>query len=304
MRHLIRCHDIVLDGVAIAQHMCARQGRNRLQNAILHIHRQAGRQAVDVNFFRAATFGLQEDVMPTAIGKAHDLVLDRRAIARTNRSDLAIIHRRTMQVFTNRRVRLVGGVARPARHLRLLDAFRQKRERQRRLIARLFFAQIPTHRIRMNTAGGPGLVPHQTQTQARQRTRQARRRSVAHAPARTLRLTLMHQTLEKCSSGHNHPRRNQGSSITQRHASDVTLLNAERRTPNVERNRPRLALHRKHIRRGLNTFLHPVRIRRLVALRTRAPQGRTFAATQHAELDASRIGGQAHQAAQGVDLAH
>ena len=50
-------------------------------------------------------------------------------------------------------------------------------------------------------------------------------------------------------------------------------------------------------------MLHPELIRLLVALRPRGLDGRTFGGVQQAELDAGRIGGQAHLAAEGIDLA-
>ena len=55
----------------------------------LHVLRQRGRNAVRVDGGVVEAFRLKEDLMAVALAEAHDLVLDRRAIARAAALDLA-----------------------------------------------------------------------------------------------------------------------------------------------------------------------------------------------------------------------
>ena len=57
--------------------------------------------------------------MPVLVGEAHDLVLDRRAVARPARLDLARVHRRPVQVGADQVVDRLVRVGDVAVHLRL-----------------------------------------------------------------------------------------------------------------------------------------------------------------------------------------
>ena len=95
------------------------QGGNAAQHGQLHIFRQAGVHALYIDFARAPALRLQKDLMSLFIGKTHDLIFDRWAIARTNAFDDTCIERRTVQVLADdpvhRRVRL----GHPAEDLRI-----------------------------------------------------------------------------------------------------------------------------------------------------------------------------------------
>ena len=64
-------------------------------------------------------FRLQENLVPVALAEAHDLVLDRRAIARPAARDLAGIHRRAMHVGADDPMRGLGGPGDAALDLRV-----------------------------------------------------------------------------------------------------------------------------------------------------------------------------------------
>ena len=59
------------------------QSRNRRHQRRLHIFRQRCRDAVRIDRRVVETFRLEKNLMPVALAEAHDLVFDRRAIART-----------------------------------------------------------------------------------------------------------------------------------------------------------------------------------------------------------------------------
>ena len=99
--------------------------------------RQRGRDAVRIDRVVVEAFRLEEDLVPLAIGEAHHLVLDRRAVAHARGRDLARIHRRAMQVGADQRVGRGVGMGDPAGDLRVGHALGQERERHRRIVARL-----------------------------------------------------------------------------------------------------------------------------------------------------------------------
>ena len=65
-----------------------------------------------------------------------------------------------------------------------------------------------------------------------------------------------------------------------------------------------LGLDHFEVRSGPDRGLHRRGIEFAVRLRARAAHGRTFAAVEHAELDAAAVGDPAHQPVERIDLAH
>ena len=49
----------------------------------LHVDRQRGRNPIGIDEMRSEALRFEEDLMPVAVAEAMDLVLDRRAIARS-----------------------------------------------------------------------------------------------------------------------------------------------------------------------------------------------------------------------------
>ena len=89
--------------------------------------------------------------MAGLVRKLYDLVLDRRAVPRTNTFNLSRVKRRLGDVGANRVVYLFGRVADVAVDLFLLETIRRKRKRHRYLIARLRFERVPVN--------GPAIEP-------------------------------------------------------------------------------------------------------------------------------------------------
>ncbi len=80
---------VVLDRVAPAHDLGLLQAGDEPEHRLLHVVGQAGADAVAVVLERVAAFRLEEDLVPLLVGEAHDLVLDRRAVARPAALDLA-----------------------------------------------------------------------------------------------------------------------------------------------------------------------------------------------------------------------
>ena len=66
---------------------------------------QRGGEAVEVHLVRVLALGLDEDLVPFPLGKAHDLVLDRGAVARALALDSAAVEGRAAQARADDRVR-------------------------------------------------------------------------------------------------------------------------------------------------------------------------------------------------------
>src|ERR1700686_638970 len=105
----------------------------------LNIERQAGRETVRIDLDRVATLGLEEDLVTLLVAKAHHLVLDRRAIARSPAMDHARVHRRAVKAAADNLVGGPVGKGQMTGNLRLRDARGPKRKRRRRLVPRLEF---------------------------------------------------------------------------------------------------------------------------------------------------------------------
>ena len=71
------------------------------QNGILDIAGQGGRNPVGIDRVGIEAFGLQKDLMAGLVGEAHDLVLDRRAVARPRAVDLAGEYRCPVEIVAN-----------------------------------------------------------------------------------------------------------------------------------------------------------------------------------------------------------
>jgi hypothetical protein len=116
---LVRPNHIVFDRISISKNRSPLASGHRVHDRVLHILGQRGRDAVAVDLVGVERLRLEEDMVFAAIGEAHDLVLDRGAVARAALCiDLAGVHRRAVEVRADefvcgrRRMRL------PAEHLR------------------------------------------------------------------------------------------------------------------------------------------------------------------------------------------
>ena len=151
-RQLARIDMVVFDGIARPHDAGALQPGNGGHQRRLDVLRQRGRDAVRIDRRVVEPFRLEKNLVPVALAEAHDLVLDRRAIARTAALDLAGIHRRAMHIGANDfmgRRRRAGDAA---LDLRIGDALGQHRERLRRIVPRLHFQRRPVDRARRRAA--------------------------------------------------------------------------------------------------------------------------------------------------------
>jgi hypothetical protein len=129
---------------------------------------EARRETIHVELVRLAPLGLDEDLVRGLVGKAHHLVLDRRAVARADAADPSRVERRSMEVRPDQLVGRVGGHCQMARNLIQHQRIGEVRERPRVLVA-----QMPQHageidRVAMNARRRAGLEPDHAKPKIRQ----------------------------------------------------------------------------------------------------------------------------------------
>src|SRR5206468_5551197 len=90
-----------------------------------------------VDLARVDAFRLQEDLVPLLVRKTHDLVLERRAVPRTDAADLTVEQRRSRDVRANEIAHAIVGVNQVTVDLRTIDSFGHERERDRWHVAAL-----------------------------------------------------------------------------------------------------------------------------------------------------------------------
>ena len=93
--------EVVLDRVAVPHDLGFLETSYPVNQLVLHIPWQAGRNAVAVDLMSPPTLGLKEDLMSVLLGKPHHLVLNRRTVPGPGRIDLAAVHRSPVQIVTD-----------------------------------------------------------------------------------------------------------------------------------------------------------------------------------------------------------
>ncbi len=92
MAQVLRVQVVILDGITRAQDVGVLETRYRAHGLELDIKRQAGGNTIRVQLVGGQAFGLDENLVRILVGKAVDLVLDGRAIARAHAFDVASEH--------------------------------------------------------------------------------------------------------------------------------------------------------------------------------------------------------------------
>ena len=83
---------------------------NGLHKLQLHMRWQGRTHALHVHFVRAATLGLNKELVTILIGKAHNLGLNRGAVAGANALNHTVKHAGKMQIITNNLMRCFVGI--------------------------------------------------------------------------------------------------------------------------------------------------------------------------------------------------
>src|SRR5690606_19679923 len=130
-------HVIILDRIARLQHYHSFQSRNMLEQFELHLLRQGGADPVRIDRGIIQPLGLQENLVLFTLREADHLVLEGRAIARSDRFDLSRVERRAIQIPPDQLVSLRRAMGDVADHLRGFYPLGQAREGLRRIVSGL-----------------------------------------------------------------------------------------------------------------------------------------------------------------------
>ena len=175
---------IVFDRVARPDHRRLSSPGMVAEQRALHLFRQRCGDAVGINRVVVESLRLEENLMAVTLAEPHDLVFDRRAIARTATGDLAGIHRRAMHIGADDFMRGVGGAGDAALDLRIVDPVGQHRKRLGRIIARLHLHGGPVDGAAVEPRRRSGFQPAKRKAEALQRERKPQCRRLADAAGR------------------------------------------------------------------------------------------------------------------------
>ena len=289
-----RVEEVVFDGVAGAGDVGVFHAGDAAHQGQLGIERQRGGNAVGVDLHHIQAFGLDEDLVAVLLGKAHHLVLDRRAVARADAFDLARIQRRTVQRAADDVVGLLAGVGDPAADLaRVVGAAAQVGHHRARVIAGLFLHHRIVERTAVDARRGAGLQAVDRKRALAQARGQGGGRRVAHAPGGVLGLADMDLAGQEGAGGQHHGRGMEaqpglGDGATHRIAVDDQVI--DRGLEHGE-----VGLRLDHL-----ADRHAVQV--AVGLAAGGTHGRALGGIERAPLDAGPVSGLGHRPAQGVDF--
>ena len=165
-------HAVILDGVGGAHHFRPLQAGDGVEHFQLHVLRQGGGEALDVQLLGVQAHGLHEQLVPGLVREAGYLCLNGRAVPGAYALDDAAVHGGAVQVFPDDPVGFGVGVGQPADGL-VHRAFLRLKGEGHRLpvpVLPLHFGEI--HGAGVDPGRGAGLEPAQGETQLPQAVRQ------------------------------------------------------------------------------------------------------------------------------------
>src|SRR5262249_21500677 len=116
-----RLNEVVLDGIARPQHYAIFESGERANELGLDISREAHGEPVHVDLPGVDPLWLEEDLVTLLLGESRNLVLERRAIARTDPANLTVVERRPSEIRPDQLVHAISRVQEMALDLRPVD---------------------------------------------------------------------------------------------------------------------------------------------------------------------------------------
>ena len=270
---------------------------------VLDVERQAGGNPVRVDLVGGQPLRLQKDLVALLVGKAVDLVLHARAVARPHPLDLSREHRAAVEARPDDLVRALVGVRDPARHLprvhrRVAHEAEDRYRRKRRAVTghtvtRLLFAFRKVDRAPVESRRRAGLQARLRQFQFLQPRRQRDRRRIPRPARRIVVEADMNAAVQERACGqHNGPRTEANAHLRDSAHHPVALDHQ--------------VIHRLLEQRQVGLVFQPLADGRLVedAVRLGAggPNGRALGAVEDPKLDPRLVRGDRHGAAQRIDF--
>ena len=164
-QQLRRVDAVIFDRIGTAGHLRVLESRQRVQHLDLHILRQGGGEALNVELLRVEPHRFDEQLVARLVGEGHDLRLDRRTVARADTLDHAGVDRAAVEVCADDGMRALVGVGEVADGLVFDRLHGGKGERLDLLVARLQLHAREVHRARVHARRRAGLEPAHAQPQ-------------------------------------------------------------------------------------------------------------------------------------------
>ena len=301
---------VIFDGVAGPDHLGIFEAGNRFHHGSLHVDGHGSRHAVHVDLVGVETLGLQEKLVVRLVRELHDLVFNRRAVARADTLNLPGIERRAVNVLANHAVRFVVGQGNPADGLFLRNGVRAEAEGRGHGIAGLHFELRKVNGAAVEARRRSGLQAAHFKAHAAQRFAQHHGRWFTRASGGILLLAAVDEAVEKGSGGDHHGSGFDGAAVAQQDA--VHSLPWRAAIGCGRRGAIQILQHKVDYFRLLDAkvwFLlqhlaHTDAVELLVGLRAWRPDGWAAAGVKQPELNAHGVDHFAHHAAQGVHFAY
>ena len=271
------------------------QSLDRMQHFALYIEWHGGRKALYIDFLGIQSHRLKKQLMARLIREAHDLILDGRAVARTDALDFAAVERRTVEVCADDLMRFRSRIGQMTYRAVIGRMVGLEGKRDNFILSLLHRKAFKVNRAAVDARRRAGLEALQTQSQTAQRLgeRLCRRHTVragftgifsdddaaAEEGARGDNDRL--DCMAHADSGHDSRNR------------AVLLLDGNH-----------LILHEKQVFLLLQNVLHIRSVFNSVGLRTQRMHRGALAAVEHTVLNAGRIRRPGHLSAQCIDLSN
>ena len=164
-QQLRRVDAVIFDRIGTAGHLRVLESRQRVQHLDLHILRQGGGEALNVELLRVEPHRFDEQLVARLVGEGHDLRLDRRAVARADTLDHAGVDRAAVEVRADDGMCALVGVGEVADGLVFDRLHGGKGERLDLLVARLQLHVREVDRARVYARRRAGLEAAHAQPQ-------------------------------------------------------------------------------------------------------------------------------------------
>ena len=243
---------------------------------------------------RIETLGLDEDLVRGAVREARDFVLDGGTIARSHALDQAGEHRRTRTRAADDVVGALVGRRDMAGDLpRVLGACAEVGEYRPRIVAVLLGEARVVDAAAIDARRRARLQPADLERQLTQPRSERERGRIARAAAGMAFEPDVNAAPEKRAHGEHHVARAKLDAAQSHAADDVVLCQAQVGD---------LLLKQPQIRLRLEPPAHRALVELAIGLGAGRAHRRTLARIERAKLDACRIRGQCHDAAERVDF--
>ena len=286
---------VVLNGIGAAGHLRLLQTGDGVQHLNLHVLRQGGGEALDVELLCVQPHGLHKELVPGLVRKAHDLGLDAGAVPGADPLNDAGDQGTPVQVGPDDGVGSLVGIGQIAHRPVLRRGLGGEGEGLRLRIPRLDLHFGEVHRPGVHPGRGAGLEAAHPEAQAPELFGQRQGGGQAVRALGAQHIAHHGPSVQIGPGGDDHGPAAVHGPIPGGDGDDSPVLHAYGH---------HLRLLQTQVFLPLQGLLHDLLIAPPVRLCPERVDGRPFAQVQHPVLDAGFVRGPGHLAAQSVQLPH